>query len=421
MLIVGAAMFGLVLNALRPSASPAAIMPSYVASWLTTELAPHNLMIAVGAAIGLSAAGGLDGWKGWLGLGLIVASAAMLAGMILESHAARRVLEQALATGLGPDYGDRIVEPRTPTYDLRVPRRQLILPFLMRHPDVQRTRNRSYGPHGKRNLLDVYRHRKPAMNAPILFQIHGGAWTYGNKNQGKPLMLHFASRGWVCFAANYRLAPKATWPDLIVDVKRAIAWIREHAQEFGADPSFILVAGGSAGGHLAALAALTPNDPVYQPGFEESDTTVHAAAPFYGAYDFTNAAEHRTQEMTKKFFAKKVIKKDFGANRKDFELASPLYRISAVAPPFFVIHGSRDTMLPVEQARLFVQRLRETSRAPVCYAELPATQHGFDLFSSIRTAHATRAVERFADYAYCWQREQGVTSRGSKRRGRASV
>lgn len=406
-------MFALTVNALRPSARPPiAIMPSYLTSWLTTELAPHNLLITVGAAIGLAAAGGLHGWQGWLGLGLMTASAAALVAMILESQAARGVLERALATGLGPDYADRIVEPRTPTYDLRVPWRQLIVPFRMRHPDVERIRNLAYGPHGKRNFLDVYRHRRPATNAPILLQIHGGAWTYGNKEQGKPLMLHFASRGWVCFAVNYRLAPKATWPDLIVDVKRAITWIRQHAEEFGADPSIIVAAGGSAGGHLAALAALTPNDPLFQPGFEDANTSVQAAVPFYGAYDLTNALGHRTSEMTKKFIAKKVMKKEFEAHRAEFELASPLFRINAEAPPFFVVHGSRDTMLPIEGARLFVQRLREASRAPVCYAELPGTQHGFDFFSSVRTAHATRAVERFADYAYCWQRDQVVGGRG---------
>ena len=112
----------------------------------------------------------------------------------------------------------------------------------MKHPDVERIKDVPYGPIRRRNLLDVYRPRDVPSGAPILLQIHGGGWVISNKNQqGKPIMLHFASRGWVCFAPNYRLSPRSTWPDEIVDVKRAIAWIKEHAHEYGADPSFIII------------------------------------------------------------------------------------------------------------------------------------------------------------------------------------
>ena len=86
-------------------------------------------------------------------------------------------------------------------------------------------------------------------------------------------MPHLAAQGWVCVAINYRLAPRDPFPAHIVDVKRAIAWIREHIAEYGGDPSYLAITGGSAGGHLAALAALTPNDPAYQPGFEDADTS----------------------------------------------------------------------------------------------------------------------------------------------------
>ena len=96
----------------------------------------------------------------------------------------------------------------------------------------------------------------------MLLQVHGGAWILGNKEQqGIPLMQHLAAKGWVCVAINYRLAPRDPWPAQVVDVKRAIAWIREHIAAYGGDPDYIAITGGSAGGHLTALAALTPNDP----------------------------------------------------------------------------------------------------------------------------------------------------------------
>ena len=74
-------------------------------------------------------------------------------------------------------------------------------------------------------------------------------------------MYHLAARGWVCVAINYRLSPQATWPDHLVDCKRALAWIREHIAEYGGDPDYVVVTGGSAGGHLTAMMGLTAERP----------------------------------------------------------------------------------------------------------------------------------------------------------------
>ena len=111
--------------------------------------------------------------------------------------------------------------------------------------------------------LDIIRRRTdPPAEAPVFIYIHGGAWVMGNKReQGLPLLYELARRGWVTVTINYRLSPKATWPDHIVDCKRAVAWVRDHIAEYGGDPRFVTVSGGSAGGHLAALLALTPRRP----------------------------------------------------------------------------------------------------------------------------------------------------------------
>ena len=103
--------------------------------------------------------------------------------------------------------------------------------------------------------------------------------------------MHFvwlASQGWVCISANYRLSPAAEFPDHLVDVKMVVAWVRAHAREYGADPNLVFVAGSSAGGNLASMAALTPNDPAFQPGFEHADTSVTAAVSLYGYYGAAN-------------------------------------------------------------------------------------------------------------------------------------
>ncbi|MFN2545766.1 MAG: alpha/beta hydrolase fold domain-containing protein, partial [Actinomycetota bacterium] len=391
-----------VVNALRPLPWWTGLsIPSFLTSWLTMELAPQSLVIGVGVTAGLVAAGGWRGTAGAVGIGLSVLTWAGLVAMIVQAQRVRGIVDRALDEGLGDEWLARIAPHRQTDYDLRVPWRQLVMPFWMRHPDVERIKNVPYGEVRRRNLLDVYVSKERPTGAPILLQIHGGGWiNVSNKDhQGKPLMLHFASRGWVCFAPNYRLSPKSTWPAQIVDVKKAVAWIKEHAHEYGADPSFIVVTGGSAGGHLASLLALTSGDPSFQPGFEEADCSVQAAAPHYGIYDFADTS-NMTAKMTVRFLERAIFKKRLRDHREEFEAASPVRRIGAEAPPFFVIHGRHDSLAPVEQTRRFVQKLREVSKEPVAYAELPGAQHAFDVFPSIRTAHVIRAVERFADYAY---------------------
>ncbi len=207
-----------------------------------------------------------------------------------------------------------------------------------------------------------------------------------------------AERGWVCFAPNYRLSPKATFPDHIVDVKRALAWIREHADEYGVDPRFIAVTGGSAGGHLCALTALSQNDPLFQPGFEEADTHVAACVPFYGVYDLTDRHGLRGKASMEPFLAERVFKCTPDENRELWEAASPLARVQAEAPPFLVIQGTHDSLVFVEEARSFVRALREKSQSPVLYLEIEGAQHAFDIFHSLRSARAVNAVARFVEY-----------------------
>ena len=155
--------------------------------------------------------------------------------------------------------------------------------------------------------------------------------------------------------------------------------------------------GGSAGGHLAALVALTANDPEYQPGFEAADTTVQACVPFYGVYDFLDRHGVRGKASMTPFLSRLVMKSSPETARADWDRASPIARVHAGAPPFFVIHGTHDSLAFVEDTRHFVAALRAVSRQPVVYAELPGVQHAFDIFHSTRSAHAVEAVTRYVE------------------------
>ncbi|MCW2831466.1 MAG: esterase/lipase [Aeromicrobium sp.] len=253
-----------------------------------------------------------------------------------------------------------------------------------------------FGPEGA-HTLDVWRrHDVDPKNAPVMIFVPGGGWILGSRRmQGYGLLSHLAEQGWVCVAIDYRAAPRHPWPAHIEDVKRAIAWVRENIAEYGGDPSFIAIAGTSAGGHLASLAGLTANDPRFQPGFEDVDTSVSAVVGLYGRYDWEDSASRERSRFMN--FLEHVVVQDRQHRVPDiFRAASPIAQVREDAPPFYVIHGSADTVIPVEQARDFVDRLSAVSKSTVLYAELPGAGHAFDMVDRWRNACMCVAVERFA-------------------------
>lgn len=377
-------------NAFRPIFRPASIaVGSFFAGWLTAELAMHHFAWQLAATALLVWLGALHEAPGWAALALTVLSWIGLYRLVRGGLGAEAVIDAVLTEALGPE-GAAEAERRRAW-------RKVILPFASHHADVTATRNVIYSRIGKINLkLDVYRSATAPARAPALVFVHGGAWILGKKDHhGVPLMKHMASRGWVCFGVDYRLSPRATFPDHIVDVLRAIAWVREHAAEYGVDPDFIIVAGGSAGGHLSALAALAAGDPAFQPGFESADTHVSGCVALYGIYDFEDRDRVWPHRGLLSLLERHVMKAPIETSREMFERASPIRRISPDAPPFFVIHGDADTLVPVEGSRRFVTALRAASRAPVAYAELPGAQHAFEVFPSLRSIAVYEGIERF--------------------------
>ena len=102
---------------------------------------------------------------------------------------------------------------------------------LIRRRYVEKADTVQYGPHPRVNLADIWRRRDLPRDgkAPVLLQVPGGAWAIGMRRpQAYPLLSHLADRGWICVSIDYRVSPRHTWPDHIVDVKRALAWIKEQ-------------------------------------------------------------------------------------------------------------------------------------------------------------------------------------------------
>jgi len=391
-----------VVNAARPRRGRRSFVPGFFASWLTIELAFHWLVLdVVVVAVGI-AGGGADHLVGLLGLLLLAQSAVGLANLGRESLRTGRQVHQALAElpGGPPRAGGSF------------PWSHVVLPVLMsRRSGVRRVRNLAFARvAGKVLRLDLTlpAATQPGDKRPVVLQIHGGAWVIGDKRQqGQPLLNHLATQGWVCVNANYRLSPGATFPDHLVDCKRALAWSAEHVADFGGDPDYVCVTGNSAGGHLAAMVALTANQPRYQPGFEHVDTSIKAAVPFYGIYDLTNRLGTFPASFHRRIAEPLVVKAFLAEEPERFVEASPIDQVHPLAPPFLVVHGDRDSLVPLPDTRLFVERLREVSKQPVLNAELQGAQHGFDLFPSLRTAKVVEGVERFL--TTLWEQRAGAT------------
>ena len=378
------------------------IVPSFFAGWLTSEMPLHHIAWQGLATLVFVALGALEHWTGWLALGISAGSWVGLLCLIPILRSADEAVEDALVGTFGPNYRDSILPAVSQRMDASPIAWRHLLPFRLRHPGVEVIRDVPYMETGDpRHLLDIHLPRHGVSHAPVLLQIHGGGWVIGNKReQALPLMNHMAARGWICIAVNYRLSPKATFPEHLIDVKRALRWIRENISEYGGNPDFVVATGGSAGGHLSSLLALTANDPEYQPGFEEIETSLRACVPFYGVYDWSDAYDLRSYRGMTGFIERVVMKRKLEQEPEHFRRASPMHRIHPDSPPFFVIHGSHDSLASVEEARHFAKLLAETSKAPVVYAEIPGAQHAFEIFHSLRSSRVIDGVGRFLAHVY---------------------
>ncbi len=404
-----------VADALAPPPGYWAGVPAFLVGWPVSELAGHLgalQAVELTRAVRRARRPGAPTTDRAVAV-LAAANAGGLALLLAQGLRARRVLGRAMdEAGVAPVPPPPAGGPAT-TRSRTQRAHDLLLPWHAT-PDVRVVRDVRYADTGRRGLLDLYlpaRGTAPAGGAPVLIQVHGGGWSVGDKeHQGLPLVRHLARHGWLCVVPNYRLAPRDPFPAQLVDTKRVVAWARRHAAEHGGDPSYVAITGGSAGGHLAALTALTADQPRWQPGFEDEDTSVSAAVPVYGVYDLAGVlGSPRGLMLRDQFWARRIQQRAFAEDPVAFHDATPLDQVHADAPAFLVLHGRVDSVVPVGQARAFVARLRAVSRNLTVYAELPGAHHAFDVFSSPRSLAAVDAVHRFLTWHQARESAGSVT------------
>ena len=238
--------------------------------------------------------------------------------------------------------------------------------------------------------LDLYLPPRAKGPKPLVIYVHGGGWVGGtSRNAGAftdfpAVLAELAGRGYVVASLNYRLAGEARAPAASDDVSAAIRWLKGHAAEYGVDKTRVAIWGGSAGGHLAGLAAVSCSA---GDGKSESDC-VQSAAIWYGVFDLRTASSGPAPQSGRRGSAGGPAGYLGCAPEDCVDLAaaqSPIAHVTASTPPMLLIYGSEDHTVPPDQSRKMATKLRASGvRNEVL--ELPGVDHSF----IGRTPEATR-------------------------------
>jgi acetyl esterase/lipase len=372
------------INAVRPpmTLSSPVLRPPWLPVMLTNELAPLGAAvvgIVTALAVGL---GVTDGAIGRIGLVMGVAAFVLLVWQVARASRTLRVMRRTLDGISGVD---------APRYDWGA----VMYPYPYRlGPGIERIDDLAYAPGLS---LDLYRSSAggaPSGGAPLLIHVHGGSWGGGHRRQqAQPLIQEMARRGWVVASVDYPLVPVATFPDQVIALHGALRWLRDHADAYGIDATRIFVTGGSAGAHLASLVALTDRQSEWS-ARHEGESPIAGAVTIYGVYDLLDRNGIRdfwpiVTEM--------LIKADPDTEPGKFHDGSPIDHVDASAPPFLIVHGDHDSLVPIAESAHFAEALAAVSRQPALLATIPGATHGFDVVRSLRTQQLVAGIAAFLD------------------------
>jgi acetyl esterase/lipase len=203
--------------------------------------------------------------------------------------------------------------------------------------------------------MDIYYPTKANGLVPAVLHVHGGGWTKGDKalTAGIIDIIRLLRHGYLVASINYRLAPKYKFPAHIQDVKCAVRYLRAHAIEYGIDPDHIGAFGGSAGGHLVALLGTTDDSAGFDDsgGWPQQSSRVQAVANMFGPSDLTTIFKGAMPSLLIQVFGTR------DRNSESIVKASPITHVTADDPPFLILHGNRDKLVPVSQSQILHEKL----------------------------------------------------------------
>lgn len=345
----------LVVNALRSPKPPThRLPPLWLPAMIASEAAgPWLVVVAAVTALGLAA----HAWSdrlGRLGILLLILAFSGQVAVWLRSHLGARRVGPVPPHG-GPLWRRLLNRPPRPAGDLEFETREL-----------------APHPHRREPLrMDLYRRIGIGPPLGLIVYVHGGGWRGGHPRQaGQLLLQHLARSGWEVAAIEYPLSPAATFPEHLAGIDAALAWAESNSR------GPIVLMGGSAGAHLAAVAALTrPN--------------VDGLVGLYGIYDFLNRNHTRVDWP---LIPRVVMKTTPGQDPEAYRRASPIDLVDGSAPPTLLVAGSYDSLVPPQESRHFARELRAHD-VDTTLIEVPWAQHGFDTLAGPRTRAVAGAIE----------------------------
>jgi len=358
-------------------------------------------LVAVVLSPFLVVLGLLGAGLGWLSHTLIAVAAGLLGAGISAIYIALVTVPQpGFDLAFGKDWKTRI----PPSQESHMLKRHLNLGWP-RTGEPRWERNIPFWtiPGTDRKLLcDVWQPPEGVARSGLAFvYLYGSGWYIGDKDFcTRPLFRHLAAQGHVIMDVAYRLCPEVDIYGMVGDVKRSVAWIKANAARYQVNPERVVLGGGSAGGHLALLAAYAPHHPrLTPPDVEGCDLSARAVVSYYGPTDMRACYHHLAQArligLPKVEIglpgAADMKKNTTDAGRMDtllgghlhevpevYELASPVAHVQAGCPPTLLIQGEPDVIEPVAAAREMYRRLVECG-VPAVNIIYPLTNHMFDL------------------------------------------
>lgn len=259
-------------------------------------------------------------------------------------------------------------------------------------PDtVQFYDNIEYGsPDGVSLTLDLYVPKNAKTPPPVLLYIHGGGWRGGKKEDVARYTVPFSAAGYACATIQYRLLPEHTFPKAIQDVNSAIHWIRTNSEKYGFNGKRITTLGGSAGGHLAMLAAYAQDPALGAPENPEGvKQRLEAVVNIYGVVDCTTPIAQQAKQVQDFIGAPYAESVDIHA------LASPLFHLDPEDPPTLTMHGTIDELVPISQADRLHEHL-DTLGVTNYYDRVEGWPHSMDVALPIQD-RAIYITKKFLD------------------------
>jgi acetyl esterase/lipase len=249
-----------------------------------------------------------------------------------------------------------------------------------------------YGKGGSQDLkLDVFVPTELPGPMPALVVLHGGGWSGGSKDSIRPTVRSFATQGYVTVAVGYRLVPQYRFPAPLEDAKCAVRWLRANAGRYNVDPERIGALGSSAGAHLALMLGLTEPKDGFEGsgGYAEQSSSVQAIVNMMGPTDLTRTS---WPAVTDKMIAELVgFRRDQGLDA--YRASSPLTYVHRGAPPVLTVHGTKDRLVPYEQAKLLHAALRKAG-VPSSLESGRGGGHG-DHWSADDSQHSADIIREF--------------------------